>query len=595
MQPRGMSGTSFTNTKRNIVSRINGGAVLAKSMGALGVREVFALHGGHLDAFLVACADENIRLTDTRHEATAGYAAEAYARATGEIGVCVITAGPGFSNGLTAMVNAWLDAMPVLFIAGSPPLREVGFNSLQGGFDQVGMASPVTKWAHRITNVERIPDIVDKAIRLARSGRPGPVFLEVPIDVMFGPMHAEDLVLPVVPGVQTRPAASAEAVEHIIGLLAQAKRPAILAGGGTLSARCATKLAEFAELTDTPVLYNTKANGVLPADHPQNAGLAAVLGAANLVAGKPADLIIQLGARAGMFLGGRSGAIIPDGAKLVQIDIDGAEIGRIQTPDVAVVADAGEALGALVTAARGHRWASREEWRAVLRDARSGIVAAFEAAPAMTEAGLIHPYHAAKAVGQALSPDTAISFDGGSATSWFQPHGRSPGPGLYLGNGYLGTLGVGQGYAIGLARARPGKPVAAIMGDGAAGFHIGEFDAMARHGLPIVTIIFNNGAWGMSRHGQDLVFGKDRRAAVALNASDYHVVAQGLGCDGERITRVEDIAPAVARAQASGRPTCLNILTDPDIVHPSVPAMIGRVDADDEIAIPYYENIPVRR
>ncbi len=576
------------------MSRINGGAVLAKSMRALGIREAFALHGGHLDAFLVACADEGIHLTDTRHEATAGYAAEAYARATGEIGVCVITAGPGFSNGMTAMVNAWLDAFPVLFIAGSPPLREVALNPLQGGFDQVGMASPVTKWAHRITNVERIPDIVDKAVRLARSGRPGPVFLEVPIDIMFGPCHQDDLALPVQPGLQTPPAPAPEAVARIIELLSQAERPAILAGGGTISRRCAEQLAAFAELTDTPVLYNTKANGVLPAGHPQNAGLAAVLASANLVAKQPADLILQIGARAGMFLGGRLGTIIPHAAKLVQIDIDGAEMGRIRAADLAVVADAGLTLAALTEAARGRSWARREAWRATLRECRAGITAPFETQPAEGPNG-IHPYHAAKAVAGALSPETAISFDGGEATGWFQPHGRSPGPGLYMGNGYLGTLGVGQGYAIGMARARPGKPVAAIMGDGAAGFHIGEFDAMARHGLPIVTVIFNNGIWGMSRHGQELVFGKDRTAAVQLAKSDYHVVAQGFGCDGELVTRLQDIAPAIERAQASGRPTCLNILTDPEIVHPGVPVMIGRVDAEDEIAIPYYENIPVRR
>lgn len=576
------------------MSRINGGAVLARSMRALGVREVFALHGGHLDAFLVACADQDIRLTDTRHEATAGYAAEAYSRATGEIGVCVITAGPGFSNALTAMTNAWLDAMPVLFVAGSPPLREVALNPLQGGFDQVGMAAPVTKWAHRITNVERIPDIVDKAVRLARSGRPGPVFLEVPIDIMFGLCHAQDLVLPAVHGVQTPPAPAPEAVVRIVELLARAERPAILAGGGTISRRCAERLAAFAELTDTPVLYNTKANGVLPAGHPQNAGLAAVLAAANLVARQPADLILQIGARAGMFLGGRLGTIIPPTATLVQIDIDEAEMGRIRAADLAVVADAGTALAALTEAASGRAWARRDAWRATLQQCRAGTTAAFETQPVQSPSG-IHPYHAAKAVAGALSPDTAISFDGGEAATWFQPHGRSPGPGLYVGNGYLGTLGVGQGYAIGLARARPGKPVAAIMGDGAAGFHIGEFDAMARHGLPILTVIFNNGGWGMSRHGQELVFGKDRLAAVHLARSDYHVVAQGLGCDGERIEHVQDIAPAVRRAQASGRPTCLNILTDPGIMHPVVPMMIGRVDAEDEIAIPYYENIPIRR
>src|SRR5258708_354084 len=217
------------------MARITGGAALAKSLRALGVTEVFTLHGGHLDSFLVACPDEEIRLTDTRHEATAGHAAEAYARATGKIGVCVITAGPGFANSLTAMVDAWLDAVPVLFIAGSPPLREVATNPLQGGFDQVAMAAPVTKWSHRITNAERIADLVDKAVRTALTGRPGPVFLEVPIDVMFAPLAAEALALPQRPALASRPAPTPPAVEAILTLLAEAPRPPGSLGGGAPS------------------------------------------------------------------------------------------------------------------------------------------------------------------------------------------------------------------------------------------------------------------------------------------------------------------------------------------------------------------------
>jgi acetolactate synthase-1/2/3 large subunit len=574
--------------------RINGGAVLAKSMAALGVKEVFALHGGHLDAFLVACGGEGIRLTDTRHEGTAGFAAGAYARATGRIGACVITAGPGFSNAMTAMVDAYLDANPVLFIAGSPPLREVATNPLQGGFDQVAMAAPVTKWAHRITNVERIPDLVDKAIRIALSGRPGPVFLEAPIDVMFGRMSTGDLVLPKVPALVSRPAPTPEAVERILGLLADARRPAIIVGGGALSARCSAELSAFAALSGIPVLYSAKAAGAIPTNHPLNAGPAATLAAAALSAQQPADLIIQIGARAGLFLGGRAGTIVPHTAKLVQIDIDGSEIGRLRTPDVAVTADSGEALAALNAAAKARSWPRFDAWVALLGECRAQPTKAFEDAPYLTPAGLIHPFHAARAVAEALSPETAIAFDGGESSAWFQPFGRSPGPGLYAGNGYLGTLGVGQGYAIGLARARPGKPVAAMMGDGAAGFHIAEFDTMARHDLPILVVIFNNGVWGMSQHGQELVFGKQNLAAVKLAHSAYHTVAESFGCAGEQLTRVEDIGPAVRGAQGSGRPTCLNILTDPDVAHPITAMMIGQPDAQDEVAVPYYENVPDR-
>ena len=577
------------------MARINGGVALAKSLRALGVREVFALHGGHLDAFLVACADEDIRLTDTRHEASAGHAAEAYARATGEIGVCVITAGPGFTNGLTAIVDAWVDATPVLFVAGSPPLREVATNPLQGGFDQVAMAAPVTKWSHRITNVERIPDLVDKAVRIALTGRPGPVFLEMPIDIMFAPMAPEALVPPGRPTLASKPAPAPEAVQAILELLGAASRPAIIVGGGALSARCSALLGAFAELTGTPVLASSKANGAIEADHAFNAGSAGTLAAAALGPKQPADLVILIGARAGLFLGGRAGTIIPDQAKLVQIDIDGSEIGRLRAPDIAVTADSGEALAALTAAAKGRDWPKREAWVGLLKDLRAAGALMFKDAPKETERGLIHPFHAAKAVAEALSPETAIAFDGGEAPAWFQPFGRSPGPGLYIGNGYLGALGVGQGYAIGLARARPDKPVAIIFGDGAAGFHIAEFDTMARHRLPILTIVFNNASWGMSLHGQELVFGKQNLAAVKLAPSAYDEVARGFGCMGEAITRYDDIAPAVRRAQSQGGPACLNIMTDPEVAHPVTAMMVGRLDAEDEIAIPYYENIPLKR
>lgn len=577
------------------MSRTNGGEVLARSMAALGIKEVFALHGGHLDSFLVACGKHNIRLTDVRHEATAGYAAEGYARATGNIGVCVITAGPGFTNALTAFADAYLDAVPVLFIAGSSPLREVATNPLQGGFDQVAMAAPVTKWAHRITNVERIGDLVDKAARIALTGRPGPVYLELPIDIMFGVIDEEEVALPTLPRISARPAPPAAAVDAVLDLLAAASRPAIIVGGGAASPRCANELAAFAEITATPVIHSGKANGVLPHDHAFNAGSVGTLAAATLGANQPADLIIQIGARAGLLLGGRAGAIIPHSAKLVQIDIDASEIGRLRAPDIAVTADYGEALSVLKASAQKRQWKPREAWVGLLQQCRAAPHAEYEGAPQEAASGLIHPYHAARAVAEALSPDTAIALDGGEAVAWFQMFGKSAGPGLYSANGYLGTLGIGIGNAIGMARARPGKPVAALLGDGAAGFHIADFDTMARHSLPILTIVFNNAVWGMSQHGQQMVFGPQNLAAVKLAPSAYQQVAEAFGCGGEQIARASDIGPAVRRAQASGRPTCLNIMTDPDIAHPITAAMVGRLDSEDEIPIPYYENIPLKR
>jgi acetolactate synthase-1/2/3 large subunit len=573
------------------MSKLPGGAVLAKTLADLGVRDIFALHGGHLDAFLVACADVGIRLIDTRHEATAGHAADAYARATGgKVGVAVITAGPGFTNGLTPMVSAYLDGVPTLFIAGSPPLREAETNPLQGGFDQVAMARPATKWAYRITHPARIPDMVEKAVRIAASGRPGPVFLEVPIDVMFAPMSKP--MIPITAAQMAfRPAPPAAAVTRVLELLSRAERPVIIAGGGTILSRSAEPLRRFVEATGIPVATNSRAHGLLPWDHPNYVGGTGAVGGATARGNGP-DVVMLAGARAGLFTGGRSGSVIPHNATVVQIDTDGGEIGRLRAVDVPIVADCGEAFEALAAECSRQRWPDRGAWREMLQGFRFGLAALFESAPKETRKGLLHPYHAAKAAMGALDEGTAIVFDGGESAAWCDAHLRAAGPGLFMTNGYLGCLGVSQGFAIGTSIAQPSRRVAIFSGDGAIGFNIQEFDTMVRHRLPVLTVVMNNACWGMSQHGQDLVYGANRRAAVALADTNYDRVAEAFGGYGERIDRYDEIAPAVRRALDSGKPACINLIIDPDVVHPVTPSMVGDVKAPNQIAIPYYENIP---
>ncbi|MCF8470860.1 MAG: thiamine pyrophosphate-binding protein, partial [Parvibaculum sp.] len=205
-----------------------GGDLLAAALSAAGVNRVFGLHGGHLEAFFKGCVERDIALLDFRHEAAAGHAADAYARATGRLGVCVVTAGPGMTNVMSAIANAYLDATPVLFIIGAPPLREAETNPLQGGFDQIAMVRPVTKWAHRITNAERIPDLAAMAIRQAMTGRCGPVVLEVPIDVLHAHANPAYVTVPASGWVAPRPAPLPSDAERIVKLLSQAKRPAII-------------------------------------------------------------------------------------------------------------------------------------------------------------------------------------------------------------------------------------------------------------------------------------------------------------------------------------------------------------------------------
>ncbi len=566
-----------------------GGELVAAALANLGVTEVFALHGSHLDPFFIACAEFGIRLTDTRHEAAAGHAADAYARASqGKLGVCASTAGPGFTNTLTAMANAYLDRVPVLFLSGAAPLREAECNTLQGGFDALAMARPVTKWVQRVTDPERIVEFVRRAAEVALSGTPGPVFLEIPIDVMFMPTEQAP------PSVEwpraAPPSPSADVLDTLIDRLRNSERPVIIAGGGAVMSASGDKLRQFAELAGIPVVASSKALGVLPEDHEYYGGAAGVLGLAG-GAGSPPDTVVLMGARQGMFLGGAMGAIVPADAWLAQIEIDAEEIGRVRLADLPVIADCNTTLDGLIARAADQKWTKRAEWAKQLRGLRAAPHAPFKDAPVQTAPGLIHPYHAVRAVLEALPPVATIVADGGETGNWVGDAVRSSGPGQFLRCGYLGCLGISSGFAIGAARANPDRPVICFAGDGGAGFNIQEFDTMVRHRLPIVTIVINNAEWGMSRNAQTLLYGDNRDTIVTLSDTAYEVVAQGFGADGVRVDTFEDLGPAVRRALTLDGPSCINVITDAKVMHPRTRAMVGDVSGNDGIPIPYYANI----
>lgn len=566
----------------------NAGDLLAETLVAAGVRDVFGLHGGHLDSFLVGCRRNGIRLIDTRHEATAGHAAEAYARLTGRTGVATITAGPGFTNAFTSIVNAYLDSIPVLFITSSPPLREEEFNALQGGFSQPAVAAPVTKWAHRVTNAERIPDLVSLALRKAQSGRPGPVLLDIPIDVFFMPLDERQVTSPTVTDVE-RPAPAPGRVAAMLDALRSARRPAIIGGGGMLFPGCAAEMKEFADRTGIPFFTTGKAHGMLPSDHPANCRGAGLLGVLGMM-GSPPDVVMLLGARQGLLTGGRSGRMIPHDATLIQVDTDEAELGRIVKADIPVLGGARETLRALLS--DPEPWPDRTAWRDQAHAMAEGSGASFASLPAAAEDGRIHPFHAAQAIFDAYGSDVVLTIDGGETGAWAGTFARTSVPGGIMTNGYLGTLGVGPGYAIGAAVALPGTKVVSVAGDGAFGFHMQELDTMVRHELPVVISVFNNTVWGMSLHGQEGIYGDEAGAMAQLRDADYDKVAVALGGYGERARNFEEIGPAIGRAFASGLPSVVNVEVSPQVSHPIMPLMVGPPANPNDIVIPYYENIP---
>jgi acetolactate synthase-1/2/3 large subunit len=576
------------------MARIDGGTLFVRTLAQAGIDTLFTLHGGHLDAILQAASEAGMRLVDTRHEQAAGHAADGWARTTGKLGVAIVTAGPGMTDVVTAIANAHLDCVPTLFVAGAPPLREAETLPLQGGIDQVAMVAPITKWAHRVTHTERIPDLTAQAIRIATSGRPGPVFLELPIDVLFTPVDEDSVAIPERIASDAAPAPQPEAVATAVEWLRSAERPAILAGGGTWFSGAGAELRRFAERTGTPVFSNSKAHGLVPASHSLCAGgfpNLAIAAGAGLGA---ADAVLVLGARFGLFLGGRGAKLIPAGARIVQVDVSAEEIGRNRRVDLGIAADCREALRAFDAAAAEGDWPDRSEWQQGLRDLRGSHRLAF--AQALTnDKPPIHPYRLAAEVVKALPPEAIIAADGGETSAWMETVAEVHGGGQWMSHGYLGCLGTGMAFAIAAKVAHPERPVVCVIGDGSVGLNFAEFDTMVRHELPILTVVNNDQLWGMSAHGQDLIYGEGRRVVTELAATRYDLAAAGFGCHAEVVVDPADLPGALERALASGLPACVNVMTDGSVIAPVTRMMVGGGAASEgeggEIAIPYYENL----
>ncbi|MEE9282172.1 MAG: thiamine pyrophosphate-binding protein [Myxococcota bacterium] len=586
------------------MATVDGGELLLRVLEQAGIDTIFTLHGGHLDAILQASRERDMRLIDTRHEQAAGHAADGWARTTGRPGVALVTAGPGFTDCVTAITNAYLDCVPTLFIAGAAPLREAETLPLQGGIDQVAMVTPVTKWAHRVTNTDRIPDLAAQALRIATSGRPGPVFLELPIDVLFSRIDESRARLPAKIQPDSAPAPSPEAVERAIELLQGAERPAILAGGGAWFSGATDELVAFAERIQAPVFSNAKAHGMVPADHALCGGGFGTLAGAGRAGAGEADVVLLLGARMGLYTGGRGSRLLPAGARLIQIDIAAEEIGRNRDVDLAIAADCREALRALDAAAAGRDWPERGAWLQIVQQVRGAHRALFAQA-LESDKPPIHPYRLAAEIANALPRDAIITADGGETASWMDMVAQVHGGGHWLSHGYLGCLGTGMPFAIAAKAAHPDKPVLCIVGDGSVGLNFAEFDTMVRHELPIVTVVNNDQIWGMSAHGQDLIYGENRRVVTDLGATRYDLAAQGFGCHAEHVTEPGDLPGALERAFASGKPACVNVMTDGSVIAPVTRSMIGAPrresetpasggaakKKDETVQIPYYEDL----
>ncbi len=514
-----------------------------------GVDVMFTLNGGHIWPFYEAARNQGMRVVDTRHEQSATFAAEAWAKLTRRPGVAALTAGPGITNGVSAVTSAWFNGSPVVVLGGRAPQRRWGSGSLQE-LDHVPILASITKSSGTLTDATKAGVTVHEAVATAMTPHRGPVFVDFPLDV-FGPSSGE--VPDVDPAVGRGAAPDPAAVAELAELIAAAERPAFIVGSDVYWAGAWDELRAAVETMRVPVFSNGLGRGTLPADHEL-----AFLRTRGVLKQR-ADLVVVLGTALDFRLGfGRFGE-----ARIAHVvDAESQRAGHADA--LTVVGDLAATLRALADA--GGDRADHEPW---VRHLRAAEQASRDAEGPLLSAAddPIKPTRVYGELRQRLARDAVVICDGGDFASYAGKYVEVFEPGCWLDTGPYGCLGNGMGYAIAARVARPDAQVVVLLGDGAAGFSLMDADSLVRHGLPVVMVVGNNGMWGLEKHPMQAIYGWDLACDLQPGCR-YDEVVRALGGAGETVTDPTEVGPALDRAFASGVPYLVNVVTDPMDVYP---------------------------
>ncbi|MFL5452624.1 MAG: thiamine pyrophosphate-binding protein [Myxococcales bacterium] len=530
-----------------------GAQLLVRMLKAEGVRHLFTLCGLHIAPIYAACVEEGISVVDTRHEQGAAHAADAYARLTRAVGVVAVTAGPGVTDALTGIANAFAAASPVLLLGGAAPTFNAGKGSLQE-MEQVDLFTRITKWSDRIPAPDRVPTYLARAFRTMLSGRPGPVFLEVPWDVLSNGVDDDEAKLPAGYRTRARMQGDPELVSRAARLLERAERPAIIAGSSIWWDDASEPLAVLAERTGAPVYLNGAGRGGLPPDHPN------FFSQTRKDALGEADVVVVAGTPLDFRLGYGSG--FSADAKIVQIDADASEIGRNRAVEVGLIGDSRSVLGqlgeALSRGRPGGAWLKHLRERETRKATSQRVFETSDQVP-------IHHFRLARELDEVAraAGDPMFIADGGNWVAIAAKVIRLSKPGRWLDPGPLGCLGVGAPFAIAAKLLHPSRPAFVIQGDGSFGLNGMDFETAVRFGLPMVCVVGNDASWGQIRLPQLDFFGPEKSPATLLAPTRYDKVVEALGGHGEHVEDPARIRPALERALASGKVACVDVRLDP--------------------------------
>jgi acetolactate synthase I/II/III large subunit len=530
-----------------MAEQVQGGLLAARAIAAEGVDTIFTLCGGHVMPIYEGCRLEGMQVVDVRHEQAAAHAAEAWGRINRSCGVAIVTAGPGVTGVVTAVANSFSAQTPLVVIGGARPLVQAGQGALQE-LDQRAILAPITKWSAVCTQPDRIADHIATAFRHALAQPRGPVYLELPMDILFAEGSGE----PAPSRSDARAFGDPRELMKAADVLTKAKRPAVVAGTGIWWDGAWKQLRVFAENGQLPIFLNGSGRGALPPDHPlffqHSRGKALAEADVLCVIGTPLDFRLKFGR-------------FPEATKLVHIHADPTELGRNRAPDAGIVGDCAGVLGILADGVKPSE--GREGWLGALREAdqawwddhRSEVE---------SDSSPIHHYRLGAELDRVLDPGTVVIGDGGDVVAAVSRVLRVHRPGHWLDPGPFGCLGVGPPYALGVKAANPDKQVVVVAGDGAFGLNGFEFETLTRLEMPAVFVIGNDAAWGEIRVPQVGLYGEEAQVATRLAPTPYERLTDAFGGHAEHVERPEEIAPALERALASGQPAIVNVMLDPD-------------------------------
>ena len=552
-----------TGTPETESQMISGGHLVAKALKSEGIDVIYTLCGGHIIDIYDGCVDEGIKVIDVRHEQVAAHAADAYARVTGKPGCAVVTAGPGTTDAITGVANAFRAESPFLLIGGQGALNQHKMGSLQD-LPHVDIMKPITKFASNVVTTERVADMCSMAFRESMAGAPGPVFLEIGRDILDNKVPLESAVIPAEPAsyrASTKSIGDPNDVDKLTEILINAERPCVLLGTQVWTSRGHEDAINFVRELNIPAYMNGAARGTLPPGDPHHFHLTRRYAFNNadviLIVGTPFDFRMGYGKR------------LSREAKVIQIDMAYQTVGKNRDISLGLVGDPGAILGEVAKAAKGRsKGESREGWLDQLRAEEKRLKE--ERLPRlMKDTAPIHPLRLAHEINEFLTENSMFIGDGGDIVTFSGGVVQPKGPGLWMDPGPLGTIGVGMPFCIGAKQARPDREVVCLFGDGALSLTGWDFETMVRFNLPFVGIVGNNSSMNQIRYGQVQKYGEDRgRVGNTLGDVKYDEFAKMLGGYGEEVRDPKDIAPALQRARESGKPSLINVWVDPDAYAP---------------------------